>query len=127
MALIGLYSSISPIVVLLRGGGFLASLQYEMAFSSNGAFFLKPAFVCFHVFLPYCFILMMGSTLAAFLKSMEKVDGTRSIDRFLNRRKEEARGELLNLFIIGIMIHLGLMGMHQLGEANLIEFMEYLF
>ena len=124
IAFLGLYCAVAPIVTFFNGGGFLASITCVPNFAGPIPSYVGPTFLTYHLFLPYCFLQMMGATMRAFLRSMERVDGTKSIARFLNRRKEEARGELLNLFIVGIMLHLGFLVMRQLGEPNIVSLLE---
>ncbi len=124
MAFLGLYCAVAPIVTYFNGGGFTASVTCLPNYAGPIPPYLGPSFLTYHLFLPFCFLQMMGATLRAFLRSMEKVDGTKSIARFLNRRKEEARGELLNLFIVGIMLHLGFLFMRQLGEPNIVSLLQ---
>jgi len=119
-AFLGLYCSVAPIDVVFDGGGFTAAVTYRAPFIVGLPFVVGPAFLTFHLFLPIVFLHMMGNTLRSYLRSMERVDGTKSIVRFLNRRKEEARGELLNLFIVGIQLHLGFIIMQQQGAPNLV-------
>lgn len=120
MTFLGLYCSISPIVTLFAGGGLVAclSLNLNLVTLEGAPLLLGPAFLTFHVFLPYVALAMAGSALGAYARSMERVDGTKSIARFLNRRKDEARGELLNLFIVGIMLFIGFHEMGRLGIPN---------
>lgn len=120
MTFLGLYCSISPIVTLFAGGGLVAclSLNLNLVDLEGAPLLLGPAFLTFHVFLPYVALAMAGSAMGAYARSMERVDGTKSIARFLNRRKDEARGELLNLFIVGIMLFIGFHELGRLGIPN---------
>lgn len=121
MALVGLYCCISPIVFLFNYSGFLISIQKLPPVLRDFPIWLGPTFVAYHFFFPYALFQMIGSALKALLKSMEKVDGTKSIVRFLNRRKEEARGELLNIFVVGITLFTGFSIMVQVRVPNIVS------
>ena len=121
MAFIGLYCAVSPLTFLFSGRGLVASMQQVPQVLKGVPLWLSPSFLIYHVFLPYTFISVIGSAFTALLKSMEKVDGTKSIARFLNRRKEEARGELLNIFIVGITIFTGFSIMVEVRVPNFVS------
>jgi ribosomal protein L40E len=124
MAFTGLYCTLSPILCLFSHQGIVLAMQRLPSQLYGVPFWLGPMFLAYHVFLPYTLLLMIGSGLKALLSSMEKVDGTKSIARFLNRRKEEARGELLNIFVVAITLFTGFSIMLTLRVPNILSLFE---
>jgi ribosomal protein L40E len=118
MAFLGLYVSISPILTLLAGGGLVESVSGNQNLVRDVPAALGSSFLGFHVFLPFCFLAMVFSTVRSYEQSMLKVSGTQTLMRFLRRRKEEARGHLLNLFIVGTTLYVGFETMDQCGVRN---------
>jgi hypothetical protein len=121
MALMGLYCISGPIIMVAEGKGLLDAFRNISLQPGTVPFWLSPTFLAYHVFLPYTLVQMTGSALLAILRSMEKVDGTKSIVRFLNRRKEEARGELLNIFVVFITLFSGFYLMHVAHIPNVVS------
>jgi len=124
MAFVGLYCTIAPVVFLLSCKGIVFSMRRLPPQLNGIPFWLSPMFLAYHIFLPYVLFQMFGSALKALLQSMEKVDGTKSIVRFLNRRKEEARGELLNIFVVAITLFTGFSVMRNIRLPNLVSLIE---
>lgn len=124
MAFTGLYCTLAPVIFLFNHQGIVLAMQRLPSQLSGVPFWLGPIFIAYHVFLPYTLFQTIGSGLKALLNSMEKVDGTKSIVRFLNRRKEEARGELLNIFVVAITLFTGFSVMLALRVPNIVSLVQ---
>ncbi len=121
VAAVGLYGLLSAVQCLVDGGGFDAFVRGGGALFESPPFFLTPAFLVFHLYLPYVFLLMSASLLRSYARTLEKVEGLKSISRFFRMRRLELKGEVLNLFASGAVLFHGFTRLHAASSPNLFD------
>jgi len=128
ISFLGLYASIAPLLTLFGGGGFLECVRVDPNLVRDLQWFLGPSFIGFHVFLPYCFLLMLGRSIGSYQKSFKRVDGkTTIVYRFINRRKEAVRGVLFDLFAVGVLLYVGFYFMGRAEVPNVLTIFNHWF
>jgi len=119
--LVGLWCAYASLVVLFQGGGFSSFLGTLGSFGALPVF-LTPGFLTFNVFLPYVLLQMLGHLFHQVAQTRQFVSSSET-DRAVIRevRRRNLQGVILNLFVAGVSLAVGLLHMHNLGKPNLLS------
>lgn len=104
---------------MMDGAGMPAFLAQVAPVGYGIPRFATPAFLAFHLFLPWSILQMLAHGFHQWseARQMRSDDPTdRVVLRELRRRK--LRGVVLNLFVSGVALLVGLIGMHALRKPN---------
>lgn len=118
--LVGLWCAYPGLQLLFAGGGY-TTLANRLVRFGDVPWALTPGFLAFNVFLPYVFLMMLAQTGHLWAGTRQYVVHNPTDKAVLRRyRSRSLRGTVLDLFVAGTLIGVGLWQMHLRRLPNLL-------